>query len=113
MLILLVLLGVIIGACVALGYAVLGTNELSGEHTHVGNQELFETAERVITACSESRLNEDMTECQNLCHDKLCCFDTVRKYNCENDENKACAVFAGCEALIDGALLYEDELDEE
>jgi hypothetical protein len=115
-LILFLLLGIIVGACVAIGYAVLGA---SGEATHrlgdnasMGNQQLLETAERVITACSEGRLNEDMSECQNLCHSKMCCFDSG-KYNCEKDESKSCAVFAGCEALVDGALLYEDELDEE
>lgn len=111
---LLALLGVIIGACVAIGYAVLGSREaivspLSGE----GNNELLlQTAERVITACAELQLNQDMTECQNLCHSKMCCFDSG-KYSCEKDENKACAVFAGCEALVDGALLYEDELDQD
>ena len=109
-LILLTLLGVIVGACVAIGYAVLGAREASPP---VGENELLlQTAERVITACSELQLNEDMSECQNLCHARMCCFDSG-KYNCEKDENKACAVFAGCEALVDGALLYEDELDEE
>lgn len=110
-LILLTLLGVIVGACVAIGYAVLGAREVLpavGEN----NEELLQTAERVITACSELQLNEDMSECQNLCHARMCCFDSG-KYNCEKDQNKACAVFAGCEALVDGALLYEDELDEE
>lgn len=114
-LILLMLLGIIVGACVALGYAVLGAQEISphvGQNAHLGNQDLLETAERVITVCSEDHLNEDMSECQNLCHDRMCCFDSG-KYNCEKDESKACAVFAGCEALVDGALLYEDELNEE
>ena len=113
--ILFMLLGIIIGSCVAIGYAVLGARETIpeiGENLHLGNQQLLETAERVVTACSEGRLDEDMSECQNLCHGKLCCFDSG-KYNCGNDESKACSVFAGCEALVDGALLYEDKIEDE
>ena len=113
--ILFMLLGVIIGSCVAIGYAVLGARERIpqvGENLQFGNQQLLETAERVVTACSEGRLDEDMSDCQNLCHGKLCCFDSG-KYNCDKDESKACAVFAGCEALVDGALLYEDEIEDE
>ena len=111
--ILFILLGVIVGSCVAIGYAVLDVdNEDSqvGQQLQMENQQLLETAERVITACSESRLNQDLGECQDLCHSRMCCFESG-KYNCEKDEKKACAVFAGCEALVDGALFYNDEIE--
>lgn len=114
-LILFVLLSVIVGACVAIGYAVMDAKGIypSSSIESDGNQQhLLETAERVDTACSEEKLNRDMSECQTLCRSNLCCFGSG-EYNCENDENKACAVYAGCEALLDGAMLYEDEIGEE
>eukprot|EP00804_Cyclotella_cryptica_P003905 CCRYP_016100-RA/>CCRYP_016100-RA protein AED:0.31 eAED:0.31 QI:141/1/1/1/1/1/2/149/244 len=115
-LILFALLSVIIGACVAIGYAVIDAKGMfpnpSIESDGNQQQHLLKTAERIVTACSEGRLNEDMSDCQKLCHSSMCCFDSG-EYNCKEDESKACAVFAGCEALIDGAMLYEDELGEE
>jgi hypothetical protein len=112
---------VIVGACVAIGYAVMndtGMPKNAGNKTNLsvksgGNQQqLLETAERIITACSEKRLNKDMTECQTLCKSSMCCFGSG-KYNCEKDASKSCALYAGCEALVDGAILFEDELDQQ
>ena len=73
-------------------------------------QQMLEMAERVIIACSENRLDEDLAECQNLCHSKMCCFESG-DYSCESDESKECAVYAGCEALVEG-IPFED-VDEE
>lgn len=64
-------------------------------------QRLLEISQEVLSACSESKLNEDISECQHLCRYKLCCFEK-EKYNCVNDEEKECAVYAGCEALMEG-----------
>ena len=58
-------------------------------------------------ACSERSLNEDMSACQKLCHGNLCCFDEG-EYSCKDDESKDCAVFAGCEALIEGVVVDEE-----
>ena len=65
----------------------------------VSGQSLLESAEQVVTACSEVNLSIDMTECQQLCHGKLCCFDTG-EFSCLEDETKNCAAYVGCEALI-------------
>ena len=117
-LILLSLVGIIVGASVGIGYAVLSggnTNGKSGTNAAafagangengMTEQQLLEIAERVIVACSETILDNDLTECQNLCHSSMCCFESGQ-YSCEDDESKACAVYAGCEALVEG---YIDE----
>lgn len=117
--ILVALVGVIIGASVAIGFAVLrtspddaipsvGANVASSS----GGQDLLMIAERIVTSCSETKLNEDMTECQQLCHANMCCFESG-EYNCENDESKNCAAHAGCEALVDGGVVGGSETDEE
>jgi len=64
-------------------------------------QRLLEIAERVVSACSEYKLNEDLSDCQKLCHSNMCCFEKGQ-YSCEDDESKDCAVYAGCEGLFDG-----------
>lgn len=76
-------------------------------------QTLLMTAERVIIACSPLKLDEDISECQSLCHASMCCFEFEKgnPYNCEDDESKMCGVYAGCEALLEGVV--EDGLDEE
>mmetsp|Transcript_12236 Transcript_12236/g.26043 ORF Transcript_12236/g.26043 Transcript_12236/m.26043 type:complete len:250 (-) Transcript_12236:166-915(-) len=76
----------------------------SGGDTNQEQQELLETAERVSTACSENKLNEDLSECQKLCHSMLCCFQGG-DYSCEMDKGQKCAVYAGCEALVQGVPL--------
>jgi len=64
-------------------------------------QTLLEKAERIMTACSESRLNEDMSECQSLCRRAMCCFeDPDSMYGCQDDPAHECAVHFGCEALM-------------
>eukprot|EP00579_Thalassiosira_antarctica_P029764 CAMPEP_0202029308 /NCGR_PEP_ID=MMETSP0905-20130828/63907_1 /ASSEMBLY_ACC=CAM_ASM_000554 /TAXON_ID=420261 /ORGANISM="Thalassiosira antarctica, Strain CCMP982" /LENGTH=279 /DNA_ID=CAMNT_0048593057 /DNA_START=78 /DNA_END=917 /DNA_ORIENTATION=- len=88
-----------------------------GEIARGGNgiqeqQQLLEIAERVVTACSENKLNGDMSECQKLCHSNMCCFESG-EYSCEDDESKDCAVYAGCEALVQGIPLEAAEEDEE
>jgi len=64
-------------------------------------QRLLELAQQVLSACSESKLNEDISDCQHLCRSNLCCFEKGQ-YSCEDDEEKECAVYAGCEALMEG-----------
>eukprot|EP00584_Thalassiosira_punctigera_P016641 CAMPEP_0172554800 /NCGR_PEP_ID=MMETSP1067-20121228/56520_1 /TAXON_ID=265564 ORGANISM="Thalassiosira punctigera, Strain Tpunct2005C2" /NCGR_SAMPLE_ID=MMETSP1067 /ASSEMBLY_ACC=CAM_ASM_000444 /LENGTH=239 /DNA_ID=CAMNT_0013343241 /DNA_START=72 /DNA_END=791 /DNA_ORIENTATION=- len=75
-------------------------------------QELLKIAQRVVTACSEEKLDLDMSECQKLCHSSMCCFDGG-DYSCEEDESKDCAVYAGCEALVQGVPLDGADEDEE
>ena len=109
-LILVSIVGIIIGASLAIGYAVVRGNPSSNNLNDRGSansvrggtdeqQLLLEMAERITIACSENNLDEDMSECQQLCHVNMCCFESD-EYSCEDDESKACAVYAGCQALV-------------
>jgi len=75
-------------------------------------QQLLETAERVVMACSESKLNDNSSECQKLCKSKLCCFDEG-DYGCQDDASKDCAVYAACEALVEGLAVGAADENEE
>ena len=75
-------------------------------------QQLLETAERVVIACSESKLDDNLSEYQKLCKSKLCCFENG-DYGCQDDASKDCAVYAACEALVEGLLVDAAEEDEE
>lgn len=109
-LILVALVGIIVAASLAIGYAVPSSSSRSSVE---GNeQSIFETAERVVLACSESALNEDMKACQKICKRNMCCFETGQ-YSCKDNEKKMCAAYAGCEALVEGVLLGGAEEDEE
>eukprot|EP01083_Nonionella_stella_P243371 848110_1 len=93
----------------------------SDDNSQQQQQQLLEIAERVITACSERELGKDTgAECRQLCHSRMCCFESSSQSedgesnSCEEDESKECAVYAGCEALIegvpvDGGAEVEDE----
>ena len=109
-LILVALVGIIVGASLTIGYAVPSASTRSSVE---GNEQaIFETAERVVLACSESALNEDMKACQKICKRNMCCFETG-KYSCKDNEKKMCAAYTGCEALVEGVLLGGAEEDEE
>lgn len=117
------LIAIIAAASLAIGFAVTQRNPGSrnsnpafsvaneGPHGEQPEQHLLEIAERVISACSESSLDSDMSDCQKLCHTSMCCFESG-DYSCEEDESKDCAVYAGCEALIEGILIDAAEEDE-
>jgi len=64
-------------------------------------QEMLELAEQITTACGKSSLTDGSSSCQELCHDHMCCVEEDDEYSCRNDETKDCAVYAGCEALIE------------
>ena len=92
-------------------YLVSTTDNVDEESSSTQKQQqLLEMAERVITACDEDKLNDDMADCQHLCHGSMCCFETD-EYGCQDDVSKDCAVYAGCEALIEGIPL--DGIDED
>jgi len=108
-LILLGLVGIIAAASVAIGYAVIGMNK-DASNEGGEQQRLLIIAERVTTACSESNLDGDMSDCQDLCDRKLCCFElSGSQYSCEDDETMNCPVYAGCQALVEGAVLDEED----
>ena len=110
--------GVIVGASVGIRAVVISgggpfthslavalatpSSDVGGSITVVLEQQrLLEIAERVVSACSEYKINEDLSDCQKLCQSNMCCFEK-RQYSCEDDESKDCAVYAGCEALFEG-----------
>jgi len=110
------LVGIIIAASLAIGYAVVNYDPSERPYAVVehgiSEQSLLEIAERVVTVCSERSLDKDMSECQELCHTKMCCFESG-EYSCEDDDSKTCAAYAGCEALIEGTPLNAEEEVEE
>ena len=117
MLIIVSLVGIIIAASAAIGYAILNSN--GGEKAYSapesdgsGDQTLLETAERISVVCSEHRLNNDRRDCQEMCYTKLCCFEEG-DYSCVEDDREECAVYAGCEALVEGIIFGGAEEDEE
>mmetsp|Transcript_31501 Transcript_31501/g.53723 ORF Transcript_31501/g.53723 Transcript_31501/m.53723 type:complete len:219 (-) Transcript_31501:186-842(-) len=126
------------GASLAIGLTVEGNNNRNGNNGISGSgtlfynpfaaepasstttkegdedQTLLELAERIIVACSETKLNQDRSECQHLCHSKMCCFELDdTEYSCRDDDGAKCAVHAGCEALFEGSLLEGAEEEEE
>lgn len=107
------LIAVITAASLVIGYAVVIHDPSTRPYSMSDGdqqQQFLEVAERVISACSEHSLDQDISECQKLCHGKLCCFDSG-EYSCNDDEGMECAVYAGCEALVDG--VPTDGLEEE
>ena len=111
------LVGIILGSAVAIGYAIIGSgNNVQSSYlttsNNAGAQEELEIAERVISACGETNLNKDKSECQTLCHGSMCCFENDDEYGCQDDLSKDCAVYAGCEALIEGIPLGGVDEDE-
>jgi len=59
-------------------------------------------SEMILLACSRENLDSDMTKCQKLCHNMLCCFDEEEQYNCASAKGEECLVHAACEALVAG-----------
>mmetsp|Transcript_22255 Transcript_22255/g.34158 ORF Transcript_22255/g.34158 Transcript_22255/m.34158 type:complete len:342 (-) Transcript_22255:256-1281(-) len=58
-------------------------------------------SEMVVLACSRKQLDTNMSNCQKLCKNMLCCFDEEEQYNCASVKAEECLVHAGCEALVD------------
>jgi len=126
LLVIIAIVSVICGASLAILYAVgriddpqtiqgsylVSTTDNVEEESSTQQQKLLEMAERVITACDEDKLNDDMSACQHLCHGSMCCFETD-EYGCQDDASKDCAVYAGCEALVTGIPLGGTSADEE
>ena len=72
-------------------------------------QVFLEISEQVVLACDFDNLASESgrQECASLCAGSLCCFDDTG-YSCQNDSNKMCAAYAGCESLV----MSEDEVGE-
>ena len=64
------------------------------------NEELFRISKLIVQACAEEQLFRNITDCQHLCKNRMCCFDEEEQYNCESDLDKSCVAHAGCAALI-------------
>ena len=110
---------IIFGAGLMIGYVItnndkptINSSALLTVPNNNDEQQLLETAERVVMACSESKLDNNLSECQKLCKSKLCCFDEG-EYGCQDDVSKDCAVYAACEALVEGIVVGAAEENEE
>ncbi len=66
---------------------------------HTENQKLV-LSEMIYSACSNEGLDSDMSHCQQLCNNMLCCFDEEEQYNCARAKTEECVVHAACAALI-------------
>ena len=114
--VLITLFAIIIGATLAMGYAVSNSSSNSmkksgptyavaaanivpqedGEDQAELAQDLLEMAERITVACD----GYDMASCHDLCEpNSNCCLENGDD-SCYEDESKHCAVFAGCQALM-------------
>jgi len=100
-------IGIIVGASVAgiagmaslNGASVTSSSDSESINNTDDQQRLLEIAEEVVSACSENKLNEDLSDCQQLCREYMCCFED-EEYSCKDDGDKDCPVYAGCRALI-------------
>lgn len=63
-------------------------------------EELLRLSERIVEACDEQKLDEDMAPCQHLCKNVLCCFEEERQYNCWGERPKLCLAHAACRELV-------------
>lgn len=88
---------VVVAAGVGILYAVR-RDDAAGGRRAARQQQLLETAERVTLACSEHQLSYDSSDCQNLCRQNMCCFES-EPYSCREDEQSNCVVYVACEAL--------------
>mmetsp|Transcript_17508 Transcript_17508/g.36952 ORF Transcript_17508/g.36952 Transcript_17508/m.36952 type:complete len:217 (+) Transcript_17508:109-759(+) len=63
-------------------------------------EEQLRTAQEVVAACSGAE--NDMTECRRLCRDHICCVEKDEgRYNCRNDVDMDCGVYAACQAMVE------------
>mmetsp|Transcript_23728 Transcript_23728/g.49662 ORF Transcript_23728/g.49662 Transcript_23728/m.49662 type:complete len:172 (-) Transcript_23728:465-980(-) len=98
-------IGIFVGASVSgiaslNGAGVASSRDSESINNTDDQQRLLEIAEEVVSACSEDKLNRDLSECQQLCRERTCCFEEEEEYSCEDDGDKDCPVYAGCQALI-------------
>ncbi|KAL7431795.1 hypothetical protein ACHAXM_002800 [Skeletonema potamos] len=96
-----VLIGVYIPPSIGEDNHLIGTLEMVDEGKV---EQLFKIAESVSQHCEVSKLHtaEGRWECERLCVNHLCCFDTLGDgYGCRGDESKNCVVYSGCEVLVD------------
>lgn len=65
-------------------------------------QGMLQLAEEITIACGgDLHTSSSVTNCQQLCHQHICCVEQDDEYSCRNDAEKDCAVYAGCVVLID------------
>ena len=70
----------------------------------IGNteDEKLRLSGRIIFHCSRRQLDLNMSDCQHLCRNHMCCFEEEEQYNCVNAKGEECFVHAGCGALFSG-----------
>ena len=66
--------------------------------TQYTEEELLQIAEEVNKHCGKYYSAVGRMQCENLCHNHLCCF--YDSSGCVKDESILCGVYAGCEVLV-------------
>ncbi|KAL3810849.1 hypothetical protein ACHAXA_005849 [Cyclostephanos tholiformis] len=79
--------------------------EIIAKQGHYSQDDLFNMAKSVDEHCHTEHVStaNGRWECQQICHDHICCFDVEDSnsgHNCRNDENMLCTIFAPCEVLF-------------
>jgi len=69
-------------------------------NTYNTENEKLVLSEMIFSACRSEKLDSDMSKCQKLCNNMLCCFDEEEQYNCASVKVEECLVHAACEALV-------------
>jgi hypothetical protein len=77
-------------------------SEVTAKHSHYSQDDLFKMAKSVDEYCHPEQIStaNGRLECQQICHDHICCFDIEDSDDCHNYENDLCMIFAPCEVLF-------------
>jgi len=77
-------------------------SEISTKHSHYSQDDLFKMAKSVDEHCHPEQIStaNGRLECQQICHDHICCFGIEGNDNCRNYKNDLCTIFSPCEVLF-------------
>ena len=71
-------------------------DDLPGAPDSAYQQQLLKEAELVSKKCPADRL-----QCEQLCKDRMCCFEEDEQASCIEDADMACPAYAGCGSLLE------------
>ena len=71
-------------------------DDLPGATDSAYQQQLLKEAELVSKKCPADRL-----QCEQLCKDRMCCFEVDEEASCIEDAGMACPAYAGCGSLLE------------
>jgi len=78
----------------------------------LGWQEIRRKYINVYCEASNVESKGGRKQCQMVCENHFCCFDTSRDgYNCQDDKSMTCDVYESCQVLMVGLFDVEGDLD--